>query len=172
MNSLPVEATLEPPGVVTTRSTGPLACGGVTQVICVGEVTVNVEQWAPPRVTDVTLVNSVPVMVSKVPPATEPTEGLTALTTGIGEYVKDVAATACPLKVLTTTLADPVPPGVVQVICVDVTAGDVQKAPPTVTSVAPATKSVPEIVSVVPPEAGPVLGLMDVTDGVDPYWAT
>jgi len=78
-----------------------------------------------------------------------------------------VLAALVPPAVVTSTLAVPaLPDGVVQVIEVtDVTAGDAQVLPPIVTVVAPVTKSVPVIVTLVPPAVEPEVGLIDVTVG-------
>ena len=72
-----------------------------------------------------------------------------------------------PPAVVTRTLAVPaLPAGVMQVIdVVDVTEGDVQVLPAIVTVVAPATKLVPLIRTLVPPAVEPLLGVMAVTVG-------
>ena len=76
-------------------------------------------------------------------------------------------AALVPPAVVTSTLAVPaVPDGVVQLIEVaDVTEGDVQALSPIVTVVAPVTKSVPVIVTLVPPAVGPLLGLIELAVG-------
>ena len=72
-----------------------------------------------------------------------------------------------PATLVTSTLAVPaLPAGVVQVIdVVDVTEGDVQVLTPILTVVAPATKLVPVMVTLVAPAVAPLLGLMAVTVG-------
>ena len=72
-----------------------------------------------------------------------------------------------PATLVTSTLAVPaLPAGVVQVIdVVDVTEGDVQVLTPILTVVAPATKLVPVMVTLVAPVVAPLLGLMAVTVG-------
>ena len=72
-----------------------------------------------------------------------------------------------PPDVVTNTLAVPaVPAGVLHVSEVDeATDGEVQGLPATVTVVAPVTKLVPVIVTLVPPAAGPGFGLIAVNVG-------
>ena len=71
-----------------------------------------------------------------------------------------------PPDVVTRTLALPaVPAGVTAVIDVeDTTVTEVAAAPPIVTAVAP-VKPVPEMVTLVPPAIGPVLGEIALTVG-------
>ena len=77
-----------------------------------------------------------------------------------------VLAALVPPAVATRTLAVPgVPAGVVQVTAEAVLAlSDVQALPPTVTPVALA-KLVPEIITLVPPNLEPLLGVIEVTVG-------
>ena len=71
-----------------------------------------------------------------------------------------------PPPVVTTTLAGPVPKGVVQVIdVVDVTVVEVQSFVAILTLVPPMTNWVPVMVTLVPPAVEPLLGLMAVTVG-------
>ena len=72
-----------------------------------------------------------------------------------------------PAALVTSTLAVPaLPAGVVQVNdVVDVTEGDAQVLTPILTVVAPATKLVPVMVTLVAPAVAPLLGLMAVTVG-------
>ena len=72
-----------------------------------------------------------------------------------------------PPAVVTKTLAVPaVLDGVTQVIEVaEITEGEVQATPLIVTVVAPVTKLVPVIVTLVPPAVGPEVGLIAVTVG-------
>ena len=57
---------------------------GATAVIVVGEVTEKLVAGTPPNDTPVTLVKSVPVIVTVVPPTLGPVAGLTAVTVGAG----------------------------------------------------------------------------------------
>lgn len=71
----------EPLEVVTTTFTTAAACAGVTQVIVVGLITVTFVAAAPPMLTLVApLMNSLPVIVTGVPPATRPLLGLMLVT--------------------------------------------------------------------------------------------
>ena len=72
-----------------------------------------------------------------------------------------------PAVMATTSLAPAVPAGVVQLrLVAEVTVVEVQAAPPMVT-VAPVTKLVPVMVTLVPPAVGPEVGLMAVTVGTE-----
>ena len=73
-----------PPGVVTRTSTAPAACAGVVAVIWVAEFTVYDVAAVPPNVTEVAPVRSVPVIVTIVPPAVVPEEGLMVDSVGGG----------------------------------------------------------------------------------------
>ena len=57
-----------PPPAVTTTSTGPLTCAGVTAVRVVSFTTVTSVAGSPPKLTVVPGVNPVPVMVTVWPP--------------------------------------------------------------------------------------------------------
>ena len=76
-------------------------------------------------------------------------------------------AALVPPVVVASTLAVPAPPlGAVHVSeVVDVTFGAVHVEPLIVTVVAPITKFVPVIVTLVPPAVGPLAGLIAVTVG-------
>jgi hypothetical protein len=76
-----------PPGVVTVRSTRPAAPAGAVAVICVVDSTVYELAGVEPNVTAVVPPKPVPVIVTTVPPATGPVDGLTPETVGIGKYV-------------------------------------------------------------------------------------
>lgn len=69
-------------GFVTTTSTKPALCDGVTQVIVVLSTTVTLVALLPPNVTVAPLTNPVPVTVAEVPPLAGPEVGLTAVTVG------------------------------------------------------------------------------------------
>ena len=78
-----------------------------------------------------------------------------------------LAALVPPAVVTSTLFAVPaLPEGVVQVIeVVELTEGAAQVLPSIVAVVAPVTKLVPVIVTLVPPAVGPLLGLIAVTVG-------
>ena len=82
MNS--VFAALVPPGVVTSTLAEPALPAGVVQVMVVALTTTTLVHAAPPMVTPVAPVKSVPVMVILVPPAVEPDVGDRAATVGVG----------------------------------------------------------------------------------------
>ena len=65
-----------PPVAVTTTLTAPAAWAGVVAVICVALFTVKLVALTPPKVTLMTPVKFVPVMVTDVPPASVPDEGV------------------------------------------------------------------------------------------------
>jgi hypothetical protein len=74
---------LVPDGPVTVTSTVPLPAGD-TAVICESLLTVKLAAGVPPKLTVVASVNPDPLMVTVVPPAGGPDDGLTALTVGSG----------------------------------------------------------------------------------------
>jgi hypothetical protein len=75
--------TLVPPPVVTVTSTVPALAAGEVADIEVALVTVKVAAVAP-KLTALTPVKLVPVMVTGVPPAVGPDIGLTPVTVGGG----------------------------------------------------------------------------------------
>ena len=74
---------LVPPGLVTATLLVPAAPPGTNAVIVVVLTTVTPLAGFPPMVTALAPVKPVPEMVTEVPPATGPTAGLMAVTTGI-----------------------------------------------------------------------------------------
>ena len=100
----------------------------------------------------------VPVIVTGVPPAVGPEEGLTLLTVGVGVNVYWSAAVLAlvPPGVVTVTSTVPaVPAGAVAVILVALlTVTFAALVGPNLTAAAP-VKLVPVIVTVVPPAVGP-----------------
>ena len=85
MNWSEVDAALVPAGVVTVTSTVPVPAGAVT-MICVEELTVYTA-LEPPKLTAVAPVKFVPVIVTDVPPASGPLDGLIVVTVGAGKTV-------------------------------------------------------------------------------------
>ena len=73
-----------PPGVVTATATAPAACAGVTAVNVVALTWVNEAAATPSKVTALTLVRFVPVIVTAVPPAVVPFVGDTVPSVGAG----------------------------------------------------------------------------------------
>jgi hypothetical protein len=169
VNSSPATAGEVPAIVLTSTSTTPDASAGDVAVIDVSEFTLKVEPATVPNITDDAAVRPVPVIITEVPPAVGPRFGLTASTVG-GEAtpdpkVNDTLALA-PVGPSTVTETVPIPAGVVAVSSVEettVTFVALPAAPKETPS--PDTKSDPEIVTCVPPAAGPELGEIEVMDG-------
>ncbi len=65
----------DPPGEVTTTDAAPIVPIGVIAVIWVGELTVNEAAFTPPKVTAVTPVKLLPVIITVVPPTLLPVFG-------------------------------------------------------------------------------------------------
>ena len=107
-------------------------------------------------------------MVTDVPPAMGPLDGLIAETVGPDEYVYSVFAELEPPEVVTTTLAAPAEPaGATAVMVVALTTTTLVAAvPPMVTPVAP-VRLAPVMVTDVPPAMGPLDGLIAETVGTD-----
>ena len=68
-----------PPAALTVTSTVPVPVGALA-VICVALFTMKVVAGFEPKATALTAVKLVPVIVTEVPPAVGPDEGLTAVT--------------------------------------------------------------------------------------------
>jgi hypothetical protein len=71
-----------PPGVVTTRLTAPAFPAGETAVISEAFTTVNAAALVPPKETAVAPSRLDPVIVTEVPPARGPAEGVAELMDG------------------------------------------------------------------------------------------
>ena len=155
-----------PPAVVTVTSTVPVPAGAVA-MIDVAELTVKVVALAAPNFTAVAPRKLVPVIVMAVPPAIGPALGDSEVTAGAGMYVNwFTPAAEVPPAVVTVTSTVPVPGGAVAVIEVgELTVTPDASAVPNLTVVAPAIKPLPEIVTDVPPAAGPEVGEIPVTTG-------
>jgi hypothetical protein len=76
-----------PPALATITSTVPADPAGDVAVIVLAEFTVNEVAGAEPKVTAEAPVKPEPVMVTRVPPASGPTTGRTAVTVGVARYV-------------------------------------------------------------------------------------
>jgi hypothetical protein len=137
-------------------------------VILVSESTVNEVAAAEPKPTAEAPANPVPLIVTTVPPATGPADGLRPVIAGREAYVNasaDSPEADVPVGVVTVTLTVPVPAGDTAVICVfESTVNEVAAVPPNATAVAP-LNPVPVIFTDVPPATGPTVGLMLVTCG-------
>jgi hypothetical protein len=158
---------LVPPGVVTVTSTAPEPAGDVA-VIDVALLTVTPVADVVPNLTVAPETNPDPVIVTLVPPASGPADGLTDVTVGITSYVNwsEMLVALVPPGVVTVTSTVPaVPVGDVAVIELALfTVTPVAAVAPNFT-VAPETNPLPVIVTLVPPANGPAEGLTAVTVG-------
>jgi hypothetical protein len=159
--------SLVPPGVVTVTATAPEPAG-VTAVILESLSTLKLVAWTVPKLIPVAPVNSLPLMVTWLPPASGPKLGSREVTTGRAANLNRFpdAAALVPAGVVTVTSTVPAfSAGEVAVICVLLsTVNDVAATLPKFTAVAP-LKAVPAMVTEVPPAVGPTLGLTEVTAG-------
>lgn len=71
-----------PPVVTTVMSTVPADPAGETAVIELSELTVKLTAAKPPKYTAVAPVKWLPLMVTVVPPAVDPDDGLIPITAG------------------------------------------------------------------------------------------
>jgi hypothetical protein len=120
-----------------------------------------------PKLTATAPLRLAPVIVTLVPPAVEPDDGLTAVTVGAGTnvYWSALLVALVPPGVVTVTSTVPVPAGVVAMIAVALaTVNELAAVPPNLTAVAP-VRLVPVIVTLLPPAAGPDDGDTPVTVG-------
>jgi hypothetical protein len=157
-----------PPRATTVTFTVPVPAGLVA-MICVAEVTVKLLAATVPKSTSVAPVNPVPVIVTDVPPDVDPDLGLMPVTAGGATYVNwsaDEVAEVPPGVTTVTSTVPAVPAGLVAVICVSVSLLIFAVTLPKSTPVAPA-RFVPVIVTAVPPEVDPDVGLRLVTVGGD-----
>jgi hypothetical protein len=107
-------------------------------------------------------------MVTLVPPAVGPADGLRLRTVGTGAYVNTSPLTAAevPAEEVTCTSTAPVPAGLTALTDVaEMLVTAVPGTPPKVTPVVP-DRAVPVMVTVVPPATGPLVGAIEVTAGM------
>jgi hypothetical protein len=152
--------------VVTLTFTVPVPAGAVA-VIWVSLSTVKPLAAVGPNLTAVAPVNALPVIVTVVPPAVRPEEGLTAVTAGARMYAywSPLLMALVPPVAVTLTLTVPVPAGAVAVIWVSLSTVKLLAAvDPKLTPLA-LVNPLPEIVTLLPPPTGPLLGLTPVTTG-------
>ena len=155
-----------PFGVVTVTSTVPVPAG-LSAVIVVALTTVTFVAGTVPKSTAVAPVKPVPVIVTNVPPAAGPEDGLRPVTIGAATYVKRSAddVSDVPPAVTTVTSTVPAPAGLTAVIVVGLTTvTSVAGAVPKLTAAA-SVKPVPVIVTKVPPAAAPEDGFKPETVG-------
>ena len=81
------EVVETPPGPVTVTSTMPADSAGLVAVICVGETTTTLLAAIVPKSTTVAPLKPTPVIVTGVPPAAGPCDGLMPVTVGGAMYV-------------------------------------------------------------------------------------
>src|SRR5262245_22886668 len=163
----PITVTVWPSVFVTVIDTGPAAPAGLvtTRVVLLGTITSVAA--AVPNITVAPVKNDVPVIVTRVPPATGPIAGVTAVMTGGGMNVNAFGSVPlCPSGFVTMTGA-PLnsPGGVVAVSWVALTNVTFVASTPSTRTVAPLMKSVPVMVMAVPPDDGPLVGDTAVTAG-------
>ena len=147
-------------------STVPVPAGAVA-VMEVALMTVKLRADVVPNSTAVAPLKFAPVMITVVPPATSPLDGETPVTAGVAVNVNWSAAvvTLVPSGLLTVTSTVPVPAGEVAMIVEELTTVNaVAATTPNFTLVVP-VKLVPVMVTVVPPDVGPTVGLSAVTVG-------
>ena len=84
-----------PPTVVTATALAPAACAGAVAVIDVALFTVKVVAVVPPKETAVAPVRFVPVIVTLVPPAMGPLDGLTDAIVGASKQMHVVLSDWC-----------------------------------------------------------------------------
>ena len=130
-------------------------------------LTVDTVKADPPKETAAPAAKPVPVTLTDVPPALPPLLGVTEATVGAGAtYVKQpVQLPLCVSVLVTTTFTAPAACAVVvPVMLVALTVETVSAEPPNET-VAPLWKSLPAIVTDVPPTLAPLLGVTELTIG-------
>src|SRR5438093_13253502 len=121
----------------------------------------------PPKETAAPATKPVPVTLTEVPPAVAPLVGVTEATVGAGAtYVKQpVQLPLCVSGLVTTTFTAPAACAVVvPVMLVALTVETVSAEPPNET-IAPLWKSLPAMVTDVPPAVTPLLGVAEFTTG-------
>jgi hypothetical protein len=166
VNSSASPTALVPSGVVTLTSTIPTDSSGAVAVIEVSEVTTNDAEVAP-KSTIVEPVKPVPVMTTDVPPVAGPESGRRRFTVGgVKVNWSSVVMALVPSGVVTVTSTVPTgSAGVVALIEVSEITTNGADVPPKSTAVAP-VKPLPLMITAVPPETGPEVGLTALTVGV------
>ena len=152
------------PPLVTVTGTLPEPPGDVAVMEVPAELTLTPVAAAPPKSTVDPEVNPDPVMVTVVPPVAGPDNGEIAVTTGT--YANCPATTGLPPVGVTVTSTVPSPAGVlaVRMVPAELTLTPVATVPPKST-VDPEVNPEPEIVTEVPPLAGPDVGEREVIVG-------
>ena len=156
-----------PFALVTITLTGPADPEGETHVILVSLSIIKLLAGVEPKVTDVTFVKLVPVMVTEVEPVVGPEAGVIELMVGTFRYVNALGNVAVPPGLVTDTPTCPaVSSGETHVIVVLFTITTlVAGVEPKVTDVT-FVKLVPVMVTEVDPVVGPEAGSMEVIVGL------
>jgi hypothetical protein len=157
VNLLVVEFALVPPVVAAVTLMIPAACAGEVAVSFVADVYVTVPAAEEPKLTVDAGVNPVPVIVTTVPPVMGPLVGTIPVTAGTYANLSFTDTALVPLGVMTVTSTTPAPGGDLTVIVVlEDTTREVPAVVPNRTDVAP-VKSLPVIVTAVPPAPAPLI---------------
>jgi hypothetical protein len=161
---------LVPPAVVIVMSTVPADSAGEVAVIWVALSTVKLDASTEPNFTAVAFVKPVPVIVTELPPAVGPEDGLTFVTVGAETKVNWSAVLVALVPPTVVTVMSTVPAGSageVAVIWVALSTVKLEASvEPNFTAVA-FVKPVPVIVTELPPAVGPDDGLTFVTVGAE-----
>jgi hypothetical protein len=153
--------------LVTTTLTPPAVWTGVVTVIEVLLTNVTLVAAVPPKVTVAPEAKFVPVIVTSVPPLTDPELGETEVSVGFAVYVYPLLSDALwSFGLVTNTVTAPAVAArviaVMEVLLTTVTS--LASVPPNVAA-APETKFVPVMVTKVPPLSEPDEGETDNTVG-------
>ena len=169
----PAREPTSPDGFETETVTAPAAFVGVVAVIVLADATFTFVAKTLPNLTVAPVAKLLPVMVTIVPPETEPEFGETLLITGavVEMYVKPAGRVPVKLSGLATTTST-LPTacaGVVAVIVLVLTTVTFVAGTPPKVTVAPPAKFAPEMVIWVPatPELGDTLLTTGVGFGMD-----
>ena len=155
---------------MTTTATAPAAFAGVITVIDLSLTTLIEFPALPPNFTDDMPVKLVPVIVTIVPPAVGPLDGVTDVIVGAATYVKPFVLVADPSDVVNTTSTTPADfTGATTLTEVALTiVTDLPAVSPNITDFVP-RKFVPVIVTLMRPAIGPLDGDTDVIVGAATY---
>jgi len=172
VNSAAGLAALCLPATLAFTFTAPAPlCAGDTAVQVVIEEQLAETVFAPNWIfVPAPIANPVPVIVTLVPPVTEPLFGLTSVIVGASNWKRSAPTLALvPFGVVTVTCTEPeLEAGETAVIDVaEFTVTEAALVDPKSTDVAP-VNPVPVIVTLVPPAAGPAFGETFLTFGAGP----
>jgi hypothetical protein len=162
-----------PLGVVTVTSTCPAAWAGATATIEPEPLTVNDVAATFPKETAVAPERLLPEIVTEVPPAVGPVIALRLLTVGAGARYMNwsaalVAETPPAVVTITSTAPAACAGAITEIDVAEITVNGTAVAP-NETPVVP-LRSVPVIVTTVPPPVEPFVGLRPVTVGAGTWY--